>query len=314
MTGQNGDQKWHLDTNLFGVLCFWVNEYSLGSGSPNYVDFKFDTIHKAWRQCLVNNAIYDYVTHTRKEGLTLPPNELRIAVGNNGIASSAPLFTKYFSADFEILFGLADALITDGIVAPTLRVSPLPIPTLTLLKPDIIINCSNTTFEYYRRYSAVWHELNHGAHLQAMINKKGKDFATKYWTTIVRQEASNYTKTKDSYGKKGDKNWEYIALTEGWANYREWDMCLKYLKYNTLSETTNTNKKNYKYKPSIYNDYIEYRYAGLMSDLKNMISDTIIEDAISTSTTINQFRNYLYNNSYFKEKINEIFNKYEKLQ
>jgi hypothetical protein len=45
-----------------------------------------------------------------------------------------------------------------------------------------------------------------------------------------------------------------------------------------------------------------------------MISDTIIEDAISTSTTINQFRNYLYNNSYFKEKINEIFNKYEKLQ
>ena len=91
-------------------------------------------------------------------------------------------------------------------------------------------------------------------------------------------------------------------------------MCLKYLKYNTLSQTTNINNKNYKYKPTIYNGYIEYRYAGLMSYLNNMISETIIEEAISTSTTINQFRNYLYYHSSFKEKINEIFNKYENLQ
>ena len=195
-----------------------------------------------------------------------------------------------------------------------LRKNNLPIPTLTLLKPDIIINCSNTTSQYYGRYSSVWHELNHGAHLQAMINQRGKDFAIKYWTTIVRQEASNYSKTKISYGQKGDKNWECIALAEGWANYREWKLCLNYLKYNTLSQTTDTNKKSYKYKPTIYNDYIEYRYAGLMSDLKNMISDTIIEEAICTSTTINQFRNHLYNNSKYMDKINEIFNKYEKLQ
>jgi hypothetical protein len=309
MTGQNGDQKWHLDTNLFGVLCFWVNEYSLGSGSPNYVDFKFDTIHKAWRQCLVNNAIYDYVTHTRKEGLTLPPNELRIAVGNNGIASSAPLFTKYFSADFEILFGLADALITDGIVAPTLRVSPLPIPTLTLLKPDIIINCSNTTFEYYRRYSAVWHELNHGAHLQAMINEKGKDFATKYWTTIVRQEASNYTKTKDSYGEKGDKNWEYIALAEGWANYRQWKMSKQYLKYNSITKVSyepTSDNKTYNLSPKNFINRIYYRYSGLFVDLNGIYSDKEIENAISKNQSIGSFNKYIIENLEILEKLDYV--------
>ena len=45
MTGQNGNQKWHLDANLFGVLCFWVNDYNLGSGSPDYVEFKIDASH-----------------------------------------------------------------------------------------------------------------------------------------------------------------------------------------------------------------------------------------------------------------------------
>ena len=149
-----------------------------------------------------------------------------------------------------------------------------------------------------------------------MINNKGYNFASDYWSHNVYQQAKNAITSPDKnpYGVKGDENWEYIALSEGWANYREWNMCLKYLKYNTLSQTTNINNKNYKYKPTIYNGYIEYRYAGLMSDLNNMISETIIEEAISTSTTINQFRNYLYYHSSFKEEINEIFNKYEKLQ
>lgn len=89
MQGQNGTYKWHLDANLFGAACLWVNEYNLGSHSPNGYSINIDTTHKAWRQCLVSNAVYDYVTYVRNEGLTLPPNNLRIAVGNNNYGSSA---------------------------------------------------------------------------------------------------------------------------------------------------------------------------------------------------------------------------------
>ena len=76
-----------------------------------------------------------------------------------------------------------------------------------------------------------------------MINNKGYNFASDYWSHNVYQQAKNAITSPDKnpYGVKGDENWEYIALSEGWANYREWNMCLKYLKYNTLSQTTNIN-------------------------------------------------------------------------
>ena len=314
MTGQNGDQKWHLDTNLFGVLCFWVNEYSLGTHSPDRVDFKIDDTHKALRQCLVNNAIYDYVTHTRKEGLTLPPNDLRIAVGDNGVASSAPLFTKYYCANFEILLHFADAMVVDGIIGSFTGQLTLPFPALTLLKPDIMINCSNNYLNYYEVYSSVWHELNHGAHLQAMINNKGKNFAKDYWTTVVVQEASNYISSGKSYGKKGDKNWEYIALAEGWANYREWKMCKTYLKYNSITYHKEL-EPLYDRDPADEKDKIHYRYAGLIKDLNKVIrNDKIYEKCIATCSTINMFKEDLlkkYPNN--KNIINTKFKAYEEL-
>lgn len=36
MNGCNGSFTWHLDTNIFGAACLWVNEYSLGSHSPDH--------------------------------------------------------------------------------------------------------------------------------------------------------------------------------------------------------------------------------------------------------------------------------------
>lgn len=315
MTGQNGNQKWHLDANLFGVLCFWVNEYNLGSGSPDYVEFKIDASHKAWRQCLANNAIYDYVTYVRSEGLTLPPNNLRIAVGDNGVACSAPLFNKYFNAEFEVLLNLAETIINYHISPKVLYLSEL-IPPLTLLKPDIMVNCTNDYEEYNSVYSSIWHELNHGAHLQAMINNKGKDFATKYWTTVVHQEAFNSLKDmKNTYGQKGDDNWEYIALAEGWANFRQYKMCKKYLEFNSLTLTDNKKSASYNYTLLKYKDEIYYRYGSIMYELNSIITDSIIERAISNSSSISEFRdNIIEYDSKYKHIIISKFNTYDKLQ
>ena len=300
MTGQNENQKWHLDANLFGVLCFWVNEYNLGSGSPDYVEFKIDASHKAWRQCLANNAIYDYVTYVRSEGLTLPPNNLRIAVGDNGVACSAPLFNKYFNAEFEVLLNLAETIINYHISPKVLYLSEL-IPPLTLLNPDIMVNCTNDYKMYYSVYSSIWHELSHGAHLQAMINNKGKDFATKYWTTVVHQEAFNSLKDmKNTYGQKGDDNWEYIALAEGWACYRQKLMCSKHINYNHKIPT---------YSLLITN------YSNMYFQLKNIgISDKQLENSLSVSNSINSFKINLLNqvnNTKQQNLIKEKFKTYE---
>ena len=287
MQGQNGFYNWHLDINFYGVS-LWVNEYNLGSKSPNYNNFYFTTNHKAWRQCLVNNAIYDYVTYIRKEGLTLPPNNLRIAVGENGIGCSAPLFTKYYNSDLYHITLLATTVIPISIFIPS-------------LVPDIIIDCKNSTSEYYRRYASVWHELSHGSHIQAMINNKGISFATDYWTRIVRQEALNSVSSKkDTYGNKGDLNWQYIALAEGWAYSREKEMCNKYINYDY-------NIPN--------NNLLIANYSSLFIKLKNIsVSNKIIEKSLSLSNSISNFKTNLLKeikNLNQQSQIKKIFDKYE---
>ncbi len=302
MTGKNGNQTWHLDANLFGALCFWVNEYNLGSCSPNYVEFKFDSNHKAWRQCLVSNAVYDYITYVRNEGLTLPPNNLRIAVGNNDYGSSAPIYNKYFNSDFNALASFVNLLI--------------PFVPLGLLKPDLIILCDNNPKYYNKRISTVWHELSHGSHLQAMINNKGIMWASNYWTKVVTQEGLNGVNKGDIYGKKGDNNWEYIALAEGWANYREWKMCKTYLKYNSITEIKGpTLDPYYDTDPADMTEHINYRYGGLLKNLNIYISDKIFEKAISSNTSIKGLKQQLL--ELYPQKsviINKKFNDYEKLQ
>ena len=47
------------------------------------------------------------------------------------------------------------------------------------------------------------------------------------------------------YGNKGDSNWEVIALSEGWANYRQWKMAKEHLNgYEIYPLQPNRNDKN----------------------------------------------------------------------
>lgn len=185
------------------------------------------------------------------------------------------------------------------------------------LLPDIIINCANTDSLYYSTYATTWHELTHGAHLQAMLNHKGKEYATTYWTTIVKQEFKNsISGDKKTYGKKGDKNWEYIALAEGWANYREWKMCMKYLEYNPISEVIGpTLDPFYDRDPADETKLIYYRYGGLLKDLNKIISDKVFEETISSTSSISGLRQQLLQlNPRYINKINDKFDYYEALQ
>lgn len=125
--------------------------------------------------------------------------------------------------------------------------------------------------------------------------------ATKYWTTVVHQEAFNSLKDmKNTYGQKGDDNWEYIALAEGWACYRQKLMCSKHINYNHKIPT---------YSLLITN------YSNMYFQLKNIgISDKQLEKSLSVSNSINNFKINLLNqvnNTKQQNLIKEKFKTYE---
>lgn len=149
-----------------------------------------------------------------------------------------------------------------------------------------------------------------------MINNKGYNFASDYWSHNVYQQAKNAISAQDGipYGKKGDENWQYIALSEGWANYRQWKMSKQYLKYNSITKVNDSNLKAYYKSPADKADYLRYRYGGLMTDLNYFINDNVFEKIISTSSTINGFKSQLLDlYPKYAEIINKKFIYYEEI-
>ncbi|MBR3872501.1 MAG: hypothetical protein IKJ22_07245 [Paludibacteraceae bacterium] len=125
-------------------------------------------------------------------------------------------------------------------------------------------------------------------------------WASNYWTKVVTQEGLNGVNKGDTYGEKGDSNWEYIALAEGWACYRQKKMCLTYMSYI--------------HKIPTYNSLIT-NYSNMYFDLKNIgVSDKQLEKSLSISNSINSFKTNLLkvvDDTNLKNLVNQKFNKYE---
>jgi hypothetical protein len=101
----------------------------------------------------------------------------------------------------------------------------------------------------YNTINAVaWHELTHSSQVRRMISEKGLLWASDYWSANVYQQAANTFKDyngdgkndKNSYGNKGDDRWQQIALSEGWANYREEILARKNLGLPNYTGTGNS--------------------------------------------------------------------------
>ena len=308
MVGQNGQNQWTMNVSIGGALCLWNESYNLGSFHPDRNDFTISVNHKAWGKCLINKAIYDYIDIARANNLTLPPKQLKVAVFDKMRSSSAPLLNNHLNMSFTagaknhldvILGGLGEtvayAMLWWGL-------------------PDLMLCYEPNLNLYERMISTVWHELTHATHVQAMINNKGIFFASKYWSNNVYQQAKNATTSpgRFPYGKKGDDYWEYIALSEGWANYRQWKLSKEYLKYNSITNI----KSSYLYDktPSYRINDIEYRYAALIDEMSSFISEKVFEKAISSCNTVNEFKNLLIcEKSNYATIIKNKFDTYENL-
>ena len=107
----------------------------------------------------------------------------------------------------------------------------------------------------------------------------------------------------------GDNNWEYIALAEGWANYRQWKMCKEYMQYNSITKVSyepTSDNKTYNLSPKNFINRIYYRYSGLFVDLNGIYSDKEIENAISKNQSIGSFNKYIIENLEILEKLDYV--------
>ncbi len=307
MVGQNGDNKWTMNLSIGGVLCLWNESYNLGSFSPDRNDFKISVNHKAWGKCLINKAIYDYIDIARENDLTLPPKQLKVAIHDKLRSSSAPLLNNHLNMSFTSGANIPIDVLFGGVGEAAVYF------LLWWGLPDLMLCYEPNLGQYEKMVSTVWHELTHATHVQAMKNNKGVWFASKYWSNNVYQQAKNAMTSPngDPYGAKGGDYWEYIALSEGWANYRQWKISKEFLKYNSIQMVKYGNSR-YDATPYSRVNEIEYRYAALINDISSYVSDKVFEKGIASCNTISEFKNYLIREkSNYATIIKKEFDKYE---
>lgn len=243
-SGKNGNNTWDLDRVMLWGVCLWVQKYSLGNQSKDNYDATIASTSDAWSACITNNALYEYMTISDKDGLTRPPAHLQVALRVNlSGSSSAPLFQNHTNTlTTSVLAGFfTSTFLTGGATAPA---TVAYIAFLNSL-PDILLSAGNIekyqNYGYSQKnslneyYSTIWHELSHSSNLQRVINEKGYWTAYDFWSHMIGTEVGHNVVTlgKDCYGKKGDGNWEQVALCEGWAYYRGWKTPSNYLGYTS---------------------------------------------------------------------------------
>jgi hypothetical protein len=236
--GANGSNSWTFSATLFGALCFWTSSYGLGYHSPNGRSMTFYTNSDYWGRVVLHNAVYDYISYARSDGISLPPSPLDIASEKcSSWTSSAPLLKNHFDYLFASLTGLATLV--------TAYFTPLGllVPAIWAVFPDLALRYNKALGDYNKIIAIAWHELTHASQLQRMKSEKGYWWASDYWSTIAYREFINSVfKGGKPYGSKGGDSWQVIALAEGWANYREWDLARRYLAWNSISGETWANK------------------------------------------------------------------------
>lgn len=300
LDGQYYGNSWKLMDAIAGVACLWTTCVSLGVQNPDGYSMTFTTDSYYWGECVQNNAIYNYMKIAQSQGVSLPPANLDIAtmniqgVPNGNFTSGTPLFKNNiyvtYATAIALYLGISDNL-------------GVPIILINGVLPDMILRYENKNFYYQLITFIAWHELTHASQVQRLINEKGYQWASDYWIANVYQQATNSLKdyNKDGkadgnpYGSKGDANWQIIALSEGWANYREWEMSKIYLIWNSF---TNTRWSTAPYDPTYFEYWgFPYNFAGMFYRL-NLIgcTDCNIEKSLPT-----------YNIQSFKEKLISIY-------
>lgn len=303
--GKNGNNSWTLDQVILGGLCLSLQKLSLGSGRESNDGYSttIDVSSGGWNAGITNNAFYEYMTICDKENLTRPDQSLRVALRETGGPSSAPMLNHcmLLSQDDNTVKGLFYVYLNSTTISIT--VSDAIAKLLKATAPDVLLSggelsASLTNIRSY--YSTVWHELTHASNYKIVKDIKGYTYANIYWNDLIATEVGHAVSSKgaDFYGIQGNKNWEQVALCEGWANYREYRMKYNYLEGRSFY--------------GISSSTFPYTHINLFYDLENIGISLVNMEKCLTERTIIGYRDQLINiYPSLKEAITLIIKGYE---
>ena len=243
--GNNGNNYWTFDRVILGAVCLWSQKHAMGHHSRDGYTTTIAETSGAWDACITSNAFYDFMTICDKNGLARPPMSLKVALRESGGSFSTPLLQNHFNT-----FG---AGVYAGLAAITVAFPPAAVVTapvaglaglISIASPDLIISGGNLDYDVsnysllhtnFKKYvPVIWHELSHASNFQSMKESKGYYPASLFWSSLVETEAASFLSTS-GYGKKGDSNWQQVALCEGWASFIEWKTSKYYLAFDRKS-------------------------------------------------------------------------------
>ncbi|OJV44870.1 MAG: hypothetical protein BGO29_08095 [Bacteroidales bacterium 36-12] len=310
---KNQQNSWDLDRVWLWGSCLWVQKHCLGEQSKDVYNATIDVTSDAWDACITNNAFYEYMTICDKEGLTRPPSHLQVALRVNlSGSSSAPLFQNHTNTfTTSVLAGFfTSTFITGGSTAPATVVYIAFLNSL----PDILLSAGNIeeyqNYGYSRKsslneyYSTIWHELSHSSNLQRVISEKGYWTASDFWSQMIGTEVGHSVASGHPYGAKGDTNWQQVALCEGWAYYRGWQMARNYLNYTPNSSYESSFPYDYQ---DMFNELFikgcsltnmeKCLTVKTLAEYKSLLTNIYSFDAVKV-TNINVIVNKYYNKTY----------------
>lgn len=174
---------------------------TLGKSGPEGVNMTVtpDSEEKLFSRCVVNNAVYDYISRCASSDLdiSVPPSDLRLW-----------LFPSFKSSSAVMLHH--GAFVRSELISRYLGTYT---GLLEFFMPDITIGLGDKD-EYREIYSTTCHELAHSSHFR----KAG----IKYWNGYISDIIESFIKTGgDTYGDGTSAGHGLVEVGEMWAYYLE---------------------------------------------------------------------------------------------
>lgn len=185
----------------FNMVLVPASVSTLGKTSPEGVNITVtkDSEDKLFRRCVVNNAVYDYISRCASSdlGIATPPADLRLWI-MQGMKSSSAVMLHHGA--------MVESKIMTEYLGPYAKL-------LGVFLPDITIGTSDKD-EYREIYSTTCHELAHASHYA----KVGSEF----WNPYILYIIESFVKTGgDAYGDGTGSKAGYCEIGEMWAYYLE---------------------------------------------------------------------------------------------
>ncbi len=172
---------------------------TLGKGTPQGKD---ETVTPAsdrrlFCRCVVNNAIYDYISRCKEDdlGILAPPADLRVWIFQKIRPSSAAMLHHGAFVENDLLTSMVGEYI----------------PLVKIFLPDVTIGASGKD-TYARLYSETVHEMAHASHFAQV----GKEYWDKFIEYILTAFASS---GGDVYGSGSGNGAGHCEVGEMWAYF-----------------------------------------------------------------------------------------------